>query len=104
MWAWKQTKRIAGGPARSPHVQQWFDYEHVRRVWNGEVCTRKSTLAERQYLAELAGPDTTPEALGRLLGMEPQPALAVAREVWEGRVAVPGRDWAGKPVIRTLTQ
>lgn len=104
VWAWKQAKKVTGHPARSPHAQQWFDHEHVRRVWNGEATTRKSTLVERQYLANLVGPDIAPKALGRLLGMEPAAAMGVAQDVWSGRVAVPRRDWAGKPVIRTLTQ
>lgn len=98
MRAWRKTRKVAGGPARSPGCQGWFDWQAVKRAAAGEPVGRKLTLAERQYLAGLlASKEWTPADASRLLGMEPTPAAQLVRDVAEGRVRVIPRGWLGTP-------
>lgn len=98
---WRKGKAVAGGPIKSPHVQEWFDWEYVERRWRmvaegmAEDTDRRPTRAERDYLASLAL-DWSDVALGRLLGMEWNTARVVANDIREGRVVVPARDWQGR--------
>jgi hypothetical protein len=98
MRAWRKQRKVAGGPARSPGCQDWFDWTAVKLAAAGEPVGRKLTLAERRYLAQLLGSkEWTPADASRLLGMEPNPAAQLVRDVAEGRVRVIPRDWLGEP-------
>lgn len=98
MRSWRQARKVAGGPSRSPGCQGWFDWAAVRRAAAGEPVGRKLTLAERQYLAGLLAPkEWTPADASRLLGMEPAPAAQMVRDVAAGRVKVIRRGWLGEP-------
>lgn len=93
---WRAMRRRVGGGLRTACVQEWVDWEVVTRAWNGEPTGRRLTRAERAILIQHAG-TMAPEALGRLLGMEPRPAAKLARDVLDGAVQVIPRDWQGTP-------
>lgn len=94
--AWKKGRKMAGGPMRSPCVQEWFDWEIVRRAWCREPYNRKLTRAERVHLASLlAQTEWSETEASRLLGMAYKAAAQLVSDVSAGRVSVPVRGWDG---------
>lgn len=98
---WRQGRKTAGLSYRvADSNSEWFDWEVIRRAWNGEVPGRPLTNAERLHLLYLAVQQGgwSADRMGRLAGLEAKTALRLAERIASGEVQVFDRDWQGNPL------